>query len=385
MKRLQYDAILKDLPKKMVFLVGPRQAGKTWLAKEIAKSFKHSVYLNYDRLEDREIIKNESWLDSTDFLVLDELHKMPNWKQYIKGVFDTKLDHLCILITGSARLDTFHSAGDSLAGRYFVHHLLPFSPAELSETEHTQNIDRLMERGGFPEPFLMQASEDADRWRKQYTNGLIREDILDFERIYDLRAIELILNLLRTRVGSPVSYSSIARDVSISPTTAKKYIEILEALYIVFRVTPFTHNIARSLLKEPKIYFFDTAMVENEIGKRYENMVAVSLLKYVYERNDYLGHRASLNYLRTKEGKEVDFCITQHTSIEQLIEAKHGERTIDPSLAHFSKKYNVPGIQLVKEIKNEFIENDNSTVCRAQEFLERLSILRAQKNHEGRS
>lgn len=375
MNRLQQSSIIKDLAKKMVFLVGPRQAGKTWLAKEIAKSFHHPVYLNYDRQEDRTIIHSEAWLEATDLLIIDELHKMPHWKQYIKGVFDTKPNHMAVLVTGSARLDTFKSTGESLAGRYFVHHLLPFSPAELFHTPSHQTIDRLLQRGGFPEPFLATTDQDADRWRMHYINGLIREDILDFEQIHDLRAMQLVINLLRSRVGSPISYATIAGDVGVSPTTVRKYIQILEALYIIFRVTPFSKNIARSLLKEPKIYFFDTGMVTNDVGKRFENMVATCLLKYVYERKDYAGQQVALRYIRTKEGKEVDFCIVQDTTIERMIETKYTNSTINATLHYFSKKYQLPAIQLVKETKREYTVNERITLRQAQSFLSELTIL----------
>jgi predicted AAA+ superfamily ATPase len=91
--------------------------------------------------------------------------------------------------------------------------------------------------------------------------------------------------LLRTKVGSPISYQAIAEDVAISPSTVKKYIDILEALYIVFRVTPFAKNIARSLLKKPKIYFFDTSLVKADAGVQFEYLVAVCLLKHVYGKN----------------------------------------------------------------------------------------------------
>lgn len=372
---MQSDYILKDLAKKMVFLVGPRQAGKTWLAKEITKSFQHPVYLNYDRREDRTIIQSEGWLELTDLLVIDELHKMPNWKQYIKGVFDTKPQHMAILVTGSARLDTFKSGGESLAGRYFLHHLLPLAPAELRDTSFSQDLDRLLQRGGFPEPFLSDTDQEADRWRLQYTNGLIREDILDFEQIHNLRAIQLILDLLCDRVGSPISYASIAGDVGISPSTVRKYLQILEALYIVFRVTPFTKNVARSLLKEPKIYFFDTGMVANDPGKRFENLVATCLLKYVYERKDYAGQRVALHYLRTKEGKEVDFCIAKDSIIEYLLEAKYANKNVDPALKYFSEKYKLKAIQLVKETKREYKINERITLQKAQNFLVELSVL----------
>src|SRR3972149_7285826 len=108
MKRFQKQAILDDLQKKMVLIVGPRQAGKTWLAKDIALSFKNSVYLNYDQILDREIINAQSWLPTTDLLILDELHKMEGWKNYFKGVYDTKPELMRILVTGSARLDIYN-------------------------------------------------------------------------------------------------------------------------------------------------------------------------------------------------------------------------------------------------------------------------------------
>jgi len=265
MERYQKQHILKDLNKKLVFLIGPRQVGKTWLALDIADSFSNSVYLNYDNYKDRGIIKNQSWLDDTQLLVLVEIHKMKDWKNFVKGIFDTKSSTMKILITGSARLEAFQASGDSLAGRFFKHRLLPFSPAELFRINETVDMDKLLRHGGFPEPFLSEDAIESDRWRMQYVNGLIRTDVLDFERIHDFKALELVLELLRLRVGSPVSYQSIARDVGISPNTVKKYIQIFESLFIVFKTSPYSRNIARSILKEPKIYFYDTGMRERSL------------------------------------------------------------------------------------------------------------------------
>ncbi|MFO7986163.1 MAG: AAA family ATPase [Desulfatiglandaceae bacterium] len=98
MRRLLESYIVNDLSKKMVFLTGPRQVGKTWLAKEIAGSISDSVYLNYDSAEDREIIRNEGWLGKTRLLILDELHKMKGWKNYLKGIYDTKPEGMMILV-----------------------------------------------------------------------------------------------------------------------------------------------------------------------------------------------------------------------------------------------------------------------------------------------
>jgi predicted AAA+ superfamily ATPase len=356
MKRIQTDLLIKDLEKKMVFLTGPRQVGKTWIAKQIAATGKNSVYLNYDSVEDRKVINDEAWLGQTELLILDELHKMPQWKNYLKGVYDTKPDALKILVTGSARLEAFRQTGDSLAGRFFRHRLLPISPAEATAAGVDAPLKRFLERGGFPEPFLADDGVDADRWRMQYLDGLIRTDILDFEKVHDFRAIQMVLELLRLKVGSPVSYKSIAEDVGIAPNTVKKYIHIFESLYIVFRVTPFSKNIARSILKEPKLYFFDTGLVNGDDGARFENLVALCLLKHVYSLVDYQGRPYSLNYLRTKDRAEVDFCIVNGSDPELMIEAKLSNPNPGKAMINFNKKYHIPGIQLVAFLKREKVE-----------------------------
>ena len=373
MKRYQKHHILKDLNRKLVFLTGPRQVGKTWLALDIAKSFPNHVYLNYDNYRDRKIIQNQAWLDDTQLLVLDEIHKMKNWKNFIKGIFDTRPGTMKLLVTGSARLEAFQAAGDSMAGRFFRHRLLPFSPAELSLIKEPVDIQKLLSRGGFPEPFLAEDLIESNRWRMQYENGLIRTDVLDFERIHNFKAIELVLNLLKMRVGSPVSYQSIAEDVGVSPNTVKKYIRIFESLYIVFRVAPFSKNIARSILKEPKIYFYDTGMVAGNEGIKFENLVAVSLLKHVCAVQDYLGKPCTLNYLRTKDRAEVDFCISNRLSPELMIEVKRSDENLSKSIINFNQRYNIPGIQLVLHLKQERKEK-NIEIRNGTNYLKTLMI-----------
>lgn len=373
MERAQKQIILKDLDKKMVLLVGPRQSGKTWLAKDIAKTFQHAVYLNYDQQIDKKIIHEQSWLDSTEFLILDELHKMKGWKNYLKGVYDTRPDHMRLLVTGSARLDVYDRLGDSLAGRYFRHLLLPFSLAELKQVGAPLNLNRLLERGGFPEPYLAESTMEAERWRLQYTTSLLSTDIFEIDKIYNVKAMQLVFNLLRSRVGSPLSYQSLARDVAVSPTTIKKYVQTLEALFIVFIVPPYSKNIARSLLKEPKVYFFDTGLVQGDDGAKFENHVAVSLLKQAYGRLDIKAEACRLFYLRTKDGEEIDFAVVAQDKIEMMIEAKLSDQKPSQTLIKFHKKYGYPAIQAIKSLRNDF-QQQGVQILKAEKFLTELFL-----------
>ena len=372
MKRAQQDIITQDLARKMVFITGPRQVGKTNLALAISKNFEKSLYLNYDNFSHRDIIRKASWLPDTKLLILDELHKMEGWKNFLKGIYDTKPPHQQILVTGSARLEAFRQSGDSLAGRFYRHRLNPLSMAEIPNST-TNDLDLLLERGGFPEPLLTDSNDNANRWRLQYIDGLIRTDILDFEKIHDFRAIQLTVELLRQRVGSPISWSSLARDINCSPNTIKRYIEILESLYIIFRVTPFHRNIGRSLLKEPKIYFYDTGMVHGNEGVRLENLVAVSLLKHLNWVEDCRGKRCELMTLRTKEKKEVDFVMVENDEPQLIIEVKLSDSNISPALHYFHKKYALKAAQIVKNINVERLF-DGIQLRRATNFLKELEI-----------
>ena len=373
MRRPQIEIILKDLKKKMVLLVGPRQAGKTTLAKQVASEYQKTLYLNYDQVKDREIIKNQSWLPDTDLLIFDELHKMQNWKNYLKGIFDTRPPQQHILVIGSARLDIYDKIGDSLAGRYFRHRLMPLSLAELNKAEQPLDLQKLINRSGFPEPFFEESDLEASRWRAQYINSILSTDVFEVENIHNIKHFHLLFNLLRHRVGSPISYQSLAEDIGISPTTVKKYIEILAAVYVIFIVRPFSNNIARSLLKEPKVYFFDTALVEAGPGAKFENLVAVSLLKDIYAREDQLAEELNLYYLRTKDSEEVDFAIARCQELKKMIEVKLSDQQISKNLLKFKKRYHFESLQLVQFLDHEYCDKD-IFVLNADQYLKNLFL-----------
>jgi predicted AAA+ superfamily ATPase len=237
MKRSIDLQIRRDLQQKMVLLTGPRQVGKTTLSQQLLAEFPGGQYLNFDVAAHRAVIQAQTWRHSAPLLVLDEIHKMPDWKNWLKGVVDGRAPGQALLVTGSARMDTFRQTGASLAGRYFRLRLHPLSVREWSEASEVspqQALTHLLARGGFPEPVLASTEADAQRWRADYFAGLVREDVLEFSRLHEVNAMRLFAEMLRSRVGSPLSLASMARDLQLSPVTLGRYLDILEALFIVF-------------------------------------------------------------------------------------------------------------------------------------------------------
>lgn len=354
MNRYLHPYIYKDLPDKIILLTGPRQCGKTTLAKHLEQSFD---YLNYDTGEDRIALQKKAWDRKKSLLILDELHKMKQWKRWLKGIYDAEGLRPPILVTGSAKLNIYKKVGDSLAGRYFQYRL---HPLDLKEAFHLWKKDsddiftRLFTCGGFPEPFLKGSEAYYKRWRRSHLDIILRQDLIDLYSVRDIQAIETLVLLLKTRVGSPVSYANLARELERDPNTVKRWLLLLENLYVIFRVTPYAKKVMRSLLKEPKFYFYDIAQVEGDKGARLENLVACSLLKELQFIEDTTGESTALHYLRTKEGKELDFLTCIDSKPTYLIEAKWSENDPAPTFKHFKPFFPAAKqVQLVKELTRE--------------------------------
>ena len=336
MERYLEKHIKKDLKEKIVILSGPRQVGKTTLSKQLIPS---NVYLNYDSAADRKIIRKEEWARDVKLVIFDELHKMKNWKSWIKGIYDTEGIPPSLLVTGSARIETYRKGGDSLAGRFFSYRLHPLTVKEicayLDETPKAA-LDKLVSFGGFPEPYLKNSETFAKRWRRTHVDTIIREDLLDLERVRDIKSIEILIDLLKARVGSSTSFSSLAEDLQVSVHTVKHWLQIMENLYVVFPVRPYHRNIARSILKEPKYYLYDPSAVDGDFGMKLENVVALALLRDLHLLEDTTGSKVSLHYLRDKEKNEVDFLTVIDNKPALMIEVKVSDDSFSKSLYRFS-------------------------------------------------
>lgn len=375
MKRYLDHRVRTDLLKKMVILTGPRQVGKTTLSQLLMRDLPGSQYLNYDIPAHREILRRQTWGKETPLLVFDEIHKMPDWKAWLKGVYDGRTLQIPtatglnspadavqqLLVTGSARMDTFRQAGESLAGRFYKLRLHPISVREWCEQAQVSPaaaLSHLLQRGGFPEPCLAPDDISAQRWRTDYFSALVREDVLEFSRLQEVNAMRVFADALRSRVGSPLSIASISRDMGVSPKTLTKYLDILEALFIVFTVRPWHRNITRATLQQPKVYFFDTGLVQGDDGVKFENLVACHLLKQVHWQQDALGTQADLHYVRTKDGAEVDFCVSDAThgeaQLTHLVECKLTDTKPHPALVRFADQFtNTQAVQVVRELRTE--------------------------------
>jgi len=361
MNRLRYleSSIHEDLAHKMVFVAGPRQVGKTTMARNLLERTENGVYLNWDNRDHRREIRRSAWPATSSLVVLDELHKWRKWKSWIKGEFDVHHNRIKFLITGSARLDIYRSGGDSLQGRYHHYRLHPFSLAEIERPEHglsigdldqeldfaphlpRSTIETFMQFGGFPEPFLTGSTRTLRRWQKERVDRVLLEDIRDLEEVRAISQAQILADLLPERVGSPLSINSLREDLDASHRAVSHWLDVLDRLYSSFRILPYTARTVRSLKRMPKLYLWDWSEVPSE-GARFENLVAVHLLKFCHCIEDREGHRVELRYIRDRVGHEIDFLITLAGRPWFAVETKLSDDRLTRSMKYFKDRINIP-------------------------------------------
>lgn len=336
MERKLTSSVVEDLKEKMVFVGGPRQVGKTTLALTLLPSGgkQDPAYLNWDLKKDRMRIMDEQLPTTHPLLVLDEIHKYRNWRNLLKGYFDRYYPRVNFLVTGSARLDIYRHGGDSLHGRYFYHRLHPLSLMEVTAKPTRDDLAHLLAFGGFPEPFLKGNKRFLHRWQRSRLDRIFQEDIRDIENVRDISRLEALFDSLPDRLSSPISIRAIAKDLEVSHDSVSSWLSIFEQMYLVFRISPYGGPKIRAVKKEQKLYFWDWTHATTP-GERFENLVALQLLKYCHHLEDTEGAKMELRYLRDIHGREIDFVVLKDRKPQFAVECKRGGKTPSPAAKYY--------------------------------------------------
>ena len=394
-----YDSLVVDHlanNRQMAFVSGPRQVGKTTSCRHQA-----NAYVNWDNLDDRDLILAgpsrivekfglNRLAEAAPVVLFDELHKLPRWKEFLKGFFDAYADQARILVTGSSRLDIYRRGGDSLMGRYFPYRMHPFSVAE-TITQELPNAERILRPprpanetdfaalwryGGYPEPFLRRDARFSRRWQSLRLQQLVREDIRDLTQVQQLDQLQTMVRLLSSLSARQLVFSNLAKQVRVAADTVRRWVAALCDFHFGFTVRPWFENVSRSLRKEPKWYLRDWAAIKDE-GSRAETFVACHLLKAVEGWTDLGLGVFDLGYLRDKEQREVDFLVVRDGKPWFLAEVKHRDGSLSPALKRFQDQLQAPfAFQVVLEA--EYVEADCFTrpggplIVPARTFLSQL-------------
>ena len=316
---------------KCITLIGPRQSGKTTLAKKVFKEF---VYFNFENPD----IRNMALYDPRKFLsgikrsaILDEIQKVPEIVSYLQEIIDNKKDKRQFILTGSNNLKISEKISQSLAGRTRILEILPFGRNEFPAKVRHKDIDSVLFYGSYPK--IYNEHLDPTEWLSDYLVTYIEKDIRNIINIENLRAFDNYLRLVAGRVGQLVNFSSLSNDAGVTHPTAQKWLSALEASYICFILQPHFKNFNKRITKAPKVYFYDTGLlcyllriknidqlaVHPLRGEIFENWVISEHLKHYANK----GREAALYFWRDQHGHEIDLAIDQGTHLD-LIEIKSG-------------------------------------------------------------
>jgi predicted AAA+ superfamily ATPase len=354
-KRYLDSLTRSDLSEKMVFVGGPRQVGKTTFALSFLTppSKDSSAYLNWDIVRHRKAILGTEFPPEQKLIVLDEVHKYARWRNLLKGFYDEFFPKRTFLVTGSARLDHYRKGGDSLVGRYHYERLHPFSVSEISTNPTAGDVEQLLKFGGFPEPLFKTSATFLRRWQRERNSRVLREDLRDLEQVKDIGLLEILLDALPARVGSPLSIRSLQEDLSVAHETVSRWITLLEHVYLTYRIAPYGAPRINAVKKEQKLYLWDWSVIE-DAGARLENMVASLLLKYCHYVEDSEGFKMELRFLRDKDRREVDFVVLKDKKPIFAVECKSGEQNLSKHIGYFAARTAIPIFYQVHLGKRDF-------------------------------
>lgn len=348
------EAVLRDSAKRypVVTVTGPRQSGKTTLCRKV---FPNKAYLSLENMDTRQYAREDPrgfLADLPGGAVLDEIQHAPDLPSYIQTIVDEKDRKGLFILTGSQQLEVATTVSQSLAGRAALLKLLPLSLEELGAPGRKAGLDRLLLTGFYPR--IWHDGLEPAQALANYVETYVERDIRQLLAVQDLSLFRRFVTLCAGRVGQLLNLNSLAADCGVSHQTARNWLTLLEAGFIVFRLPPYFANIKKRLVKSPKLYFYDVGLAsfllgmetESHVhrdplrGNLFENMVVMEALKYRLHR----GRRSNLHFYRDSNGNEVDLLLNFGPELFP-VEIKAG-RTINPDyfkgLKNFASMFNLP-------------------------------------------
>ena len=316
-----------------ITLTGPRQSGKTTLARAV---FPEHSYVSLEAPDVRAFAAEDprSFLAQyPDGAIIDEVQRVPDLPAYLQGMIDADPRPGRWILTGSQNLALAASVSQSLAGRTAIHHLLPLARREVVRfAQHPRTLEQALLAGGYPRIF----DEDLDpsEWLRSYVATYVERDVRTIRQVGDLATFQRFVELCAGRTGQLINQLSLASDCGVSQPTARAWLGILEASFIIFRLQPFYRNLGKRLIKTPKLHFYDTGLACWLIGIRtpqqlrthplrgaiFETWVVSEIVKHRLNQGETRG----LFFYRNRDGAEVDLVI-EHSSRLTLIEAKSSQ------------------------------------------------------------
>ncbi|MCW5619955.1 MAG: ATP-binding protein [Burkholderiales bacterium] len=343
-------SLAADYP--VVTVTGPRQSGKTTLCRV---AFADKPYVNLEQPDVRSFAQDDprGFLRAyPDGAILDEIQRVPELSSYLQVVVDERPEPGRYILTGSEQFEVLNRVGQSLAGRTGILRLLPFSIEEMTGHFPTRPVERLLFGGFYPR--IHDRGLDPTRALGDYFATYVQRDLRALVNVGDLSAFEKFVRLTAGRCGQILNLSALGAEAGVSHTTARNWLSLLEASYIVFQLPPYFWNTSKRLIKSPKLYFYDVGLaayllgIQNEShvlshplrGALFETLVIGEVLKWFWHR----ARRAGLHFYRDSEGNEVDLLLEMGNGVYP-IEVKAGEtvnRDFFNGLKAYARLYDPP-------------------------------------------
>lgn len=300
----------------VIAILGPRQSGKTTLAQKV---FNKKPYVNLEKPKDRDFALSDPELFLNQFpegAIIDEIQHVPSLFSYIQAIVDEKKQKSMFVLTGSQNFALMKDISQSLAGRIGLASLLPFSITEIKKNYKDvdlKNIEELIYTGFYPKIYDEKAKPRIIH--EDYIKTYLERDLRDWAQIQDLNLFRRFMKMCACRVGQVLNMSNIGEDLGVSHTTIKKWINLLEASYIIYLLPAFNSNINKQLVKSPKLHFYDVGLAAHLLdietpkqlithslrGNLFENLVVSEVIKFRYNQ----GLKSNLYFYRDKR-YEVD-------------------------------------------------------------------------------